>query len=530
MARLSAERFLDLVRRSGLVEEQRLDRALAELKTEGVSLGGEDFQPLARGMIERGLLTRWQCERLAEGRYKGFLLGKYRLLDHLGSGGMSAVYLAEHRHMGRRVAIKVLPQNRVNDSSYLDRFYREAKAAAALDHPNIVRAYDVDHEGNVHYLVMEYVEGRDLQRMVRDGGVLPYDLAAEYIRQAALGLAHAHEVGLIHRDIKPANLLVDGKGNVRLLDLGLARFADDDQASLTVQHDENVLGTADYLAPEQALNSHNVDSRVDIYSLGCTLYFALTGHPPFPEGTLAQRLLKHQTEEPPSIYLDRPDAPEGLVQICKRMMAKLPQLRYQTAGEVAEELARWLAGARHAGAASGSTADASVVAANMGGGTAVLHGALAGSGHAPGSLLRGLPAVIPLATQGTAEERPTIGAKPSEGAAAKNPALVDTADNLARPTLKGIAPAVPATRVMPQPGSASGSGDSDKPRGKRLPVAKPLEPPPAIVIRTGDSSAPGAPRPAGRGQRIPWLVIGLTTAGLISLLLLVAYLIALRGA
>jgi len=193
MARLAAEKFLDFVRRSGLVEEQRLDRLLAEAKAAGVPLAGDDAQPIARLLIEQGVLTRWQCDRLAEGRYKGFLLGKYRLLDHLGSGGMSAVYLAEHKHMGRRVAIKVLPQNRVNDSSYLDRFYREAKAAAALDHPNIVRAYDVDHEGNVHYLVMEYVEGRDLQRLVREGGVLPYELAAEYIRQAALGLAHAHE-------------------------------------------------------------------------------------------------------------------------------------------------------------------------------------------------------------------------------------------------------------------------------------------------------------------------------------------------
>lgn len=526
MARLSAEKFLDFVRRSGLVDEQRLDGVLSELNVAGISAAGEDFQPIANALIGQGLLTRWQCDRLAEGRYKGFLLGKYRLLDHLGSGGMSAVYLGEHIHMGRRVAIKVLPQNRVNDSSYLDRFYREAKAAAALDHPNIVRAYDVDHEGNVHYLVMEYVEGRDLQRMVREGGVLPYEVAAEYIRQAALGLAHAHEVGLIHRDIKPANLLIDGKGNVRLLDLGLARFTDDDQASLTVQHDENVLGTADYLAPEQALNSHNVDSRADIYSLGCTLYFALTGHPPFPEGTLAQRLLKHQTEEPPSIYLDRSDAPDGLVQICKRMMAKLPQLRYQTAGEVADALAGWLASARQA--ASGRimavrTSTGGVKAATL---TAVQGGG--GSGPAGASVSRGLPAVIPLVASGTAGEPLPEVARAAERPAPKSAALVDTADNLGRPTIKGISTAESGTRPTP-PQATPSSSDSDKQRTKRLPVAKPLEPTAAIVIRTGDSTAPGATRPAGRRQPIPWLVIGLTTAGLISLLLLVAYLIALRG-
>jgi hypothetical protein len=433
--------------------------------------------------------------------------------------------------MGRRVAIKVLPQNRVNDSSYLDRFYREAKAAAALDHPNIVRAYDVDHEGNVHYLVMEYVEGRDLQRMVREGGVLPYEQAAEYIRQAALGLAHAHEVGLIHRDIKPANLLIDQRGNVRLLDLGLARFADDDQASLTVQHDENVLGTADYLAPEQALNSHNVDARVDIYSLGCTLYFALTGHPPFPEGTLAQRLLKHQTEEPPSIYLDRPDAPDGLVQICKRMMAKLPQLRYQTAGEVAEALAQWLAAARQAAGVSPAEAHAVPSVATGRGGRAALgtlRAAAAGPAPGPASLPRGLPAVIPLTASGAGGATASVSEKPAENATTKNPALVDTADNLGRPTLKGISPPESGPRALP-PASMSASSDSDKQRAKRLPVAKPLEPAPAIVIRTGDSG-PGAARPAGRGQRVPWLVITLTTMGLVGLLLLVAYLIALRGA
>ena len=166
---------------------------------------------------------------------------------------MSSVYLAEHVLMQRRVAIKVLPKNRVDDSSYLARFHREAQAAAALDHRNIVRAYDVDNDGNIHYLVMEYVEGRDLQQIVKEDGPLDYAAAAEYIRQAAEGLAHAHQAGLIHRDVKPANLLVDQKNVVKVLDLGLARFTDEDKASLTVAYDENVLGTADYLAPEQAL-------------------------------------------------------------------------------------------------------------------------------------------------------------------------------------------------------------------------------------------------------------------------------------
>ena len=224
---------------------------------------------------------------------------------------MSSVYLAEHVLMQRRVAIKVLPKDRVEDSSYLARFHREAQAAAALDHRNIVRAYDVDNDGSNHYLVMEYVEGRDLQHIVKEDGPLDYAAAAEYIRQAAEGLAHAHQAGLIHRDVKPANLLVDQKNVVKVLDLGLARFTDESKASLTVAFDENVLGTADYLAPEQALDSHGVDARADIYGLGCSLYYLLTGHPPFPGGTLPQRLMMHQKQPPPSIYRRPPRRAAG---------------------------------------------------------------------------------------------------------------------------------------------------------------------------------------------------------------------------
>ncbi|HEX5445441.1 MAG TPA: serine/threonine-protein kinase [Pirellulales bacterium] len=342
MATLKVEAFINLVRRSALVDKDQLEQVLTELQERLGPVEAEDSQVVSRHLHESGLLTRWQCDKLLAGRHKGFFLGKYKLLDHLGTGGMSAVYLAEHIHMQRRVAIKVLPQARVHDSSYLARFYREARAAAALDHPNVVRAYDVDNQNDTHYLVMEFVEGRDLHRLVRREGVLGYQQAADYIRQAADGLAHAHRMGLIHRDIKPANLLIDSQGVLKVLDLGLARFTDEKQASLTVAHDENVLGTADYLAPEQAVNSHTVDSRVDIYSLGCTLYFVLTGHPPFPEGTLTERLMKHQTAEPAAITRDRPDAPAELVAICTRMMAKSPDARYQTAAEVSAALSAWL--------------------------------------------------------------------------------------------------------------------------------------------------------------------------------------------
>ena len=200
---------------------------------------------------------------------------------------MSNVYLAEHVLMQRRVAIKVLPKNRVNDTSYLARFHREMQAAAALDHHNIVRAYDVDKDGPNHFMVMEYVEGRDLQIVVKQDGPLPYARAVDYIRQAAEGLDHAHHAELIHRDIKPANLLVDPSNVVKVLDLGAGEFSGDDCASLTVAYDENVLGTADYPAPEQAVDSHGVDARADIYSLGLHVLLSPDGASALPRRNTA---------------------------------------------------------------------------------------------------------------------------------------------------------------------------------------------------------------------------------------------------
>lgn len=344
MKQLTVSNFLEYVERSGLVDKSRLSQSLADLERDAGASAANDSQVVSNHLTQVGLLTDWQRQKLLEGRHNGFFLGKYKLLDHLGTGGMSNVYLSEHPVMRRRVAIKVLPSNRVNDSSYLERFHREARAVALLDHPNIVRAFDVDHEGDNHYLVMEYVEGPDLRVLVERNGPLPPRDAADYIRQAAEGLGHAHQAGLVHRDMKPANLLVDAKGTVKVLDLGLARFSDDEaDASLTKENDEKMLGTVDYLAPEQALDSHLVDPRADIYSLGGTLYFALTGHPPFPTGTLAQRVIMHQKHEPADILKERPETPAELAAICRKMMAKSPSQRYQTAQEVAQALADWLA-------------------------------------------------------------------------------------------------------------------------------------------------------------------------------------------
>ncbi len=337
MAKLAVDQFVEVVKRSGLIDDERLSQALS-----GVDQSIQDSGVVASKLTRDGLLTEWQSEKLLQGRHKGFYLGKYKLLSQLGAGGMGAVYLAEHRVMRHRVAIKLLPHHLAGQKSYLDRFIQEARASAQLNHRNMVRAFDVDQEDKNHFLVMEYVEGTDLQALVSRNGPLSPQQAADYTRQAADGLAYAHRVGLIHRDIKPANLLVDKAGTVKILDMGLARFSDDSQASLTREYDQKMIGTVDYLAPEQAVDSHKVDARADIYSLGCTLYFMLSGDAPFPQGTMAQRIMLHQTAEPTDIHTLRSDVPEALIAIYRKMMAKRPDDRYQSAVEVSQALTEFL--------------------------------------------------------------------------------------------------------------------------------------------------------------------------------------------
>ncbi len=332
--------FLDLVRKSGVTEEKKLDTYLETLRAQP---GTPTTPPtLAERMVRDGQLTNFQAEQLLLGKWKRFFLGKYKVLERLGSGGMGSVYLCEHKLMRRRVAVKVLPPAKAEDQASLERFYREAKVIAALDHPNIVRAYDIDQEEKLHFLVMEHVDGISLQDLVKKAGPMDVERAAHYMRQAALGLQHAHEVvGIVHRDIKPGNILVDRNGLVKILDMGLARFFHDEEDMLTKKYDENVLGTADYLAPEQALDSHAVDIRADIYSLGATFYTCLTGRTPFVEGSTAQKLIWHQTRQPKPLQSLRSDVPEGLVAVVNKMMAKDPADRYQTPAEVAEALAPW---------------------------------------------------------------------------------------------------------------------------------------------------------------------------------------------
>ena len=337
----SADELLDLVQKSGVTDAGRLQAYVQKLAAGTGS--PTDPSKMAGQLVRDGILTHFQAEQLLQGKWKRFTIGKYKVLEKLGAGGMGQVFLCEHKLMRRRVAVKVLPTAKAEDSSSLERFYREAKAAAAVDHPNLVRAYDIDQDDNLHFLVMEYVDGTNFHDLIKKFGPLDVTRACHYIYGSAVGLQHAHEMGLVHRDIKPGNILIDRTGVVKILDMGLARFFHDEEDVLTKKYDENVLGTADYLAPEQALDSHAVDIRADIYSLGATFYYLLTATPLFPEGSVAQKLIWHQTREPLPVKQLRPEVPDGVVAVVNKMMAKDPADRYQVPSELMAALAPFVA-------------------------------------------------------------------------------------------------------------------------------------------------------------------------------------------
>jgi serine/threonine protein kinase len=257
---------------------------------------------------------------------------------------MGTVYLARDSHLDRSVAIKVLPPHSTNDPGAVARFQREAKALARLSHPGIVQAHDTGEADGKHFLVMEYVDGISLAAVLQQKGRISPTLAAAYIHQAAVALGHAHTKGLVHRDLKPSNLLLTAQGQVKILDLGLARFLLDQVEDPSLTREGAGLGTPDYAAPEQFRDAHHVDPRADIYSLGCTLYHLVTGRVPFPGSSLSEKCFGHENQEPPALEELCPEVPAGLALVIRRMMAKQPAHRFQTAQEVAEALAPYVAG------------------------------------------------------------------------------------------------------------------------------------------------------------------------------------------
>jgi serine/threonine-protein kinase len=315
---------------------------LAELSRFAKTAGPQAKQ-FCQELLRRGWLTTFQINQLVKGEAAELVLGPYLLLDRLGAGGMGQVYKARHLRLDRIEAVKVIRPDLLASPGVLQRFQREARAAAQLSHVNIVAVRHADEVGGRHFLVMEYVEGTDLGQLVGKDGPLPVGLACDLIRQAALGLQHAHERGLVHRDIKPSNLLLVAEGSVvKVADLGLALWRPDGEShgsASQISLEGTALGTLDFMAPEQGLDAHTVDIRADIYSLGCTLHYLLTGGVIFPGGSALQKLLRHQQSEPEPIERLRTDLPGELPPVLRRMLVKDPAGRFQTPAEVARALA-----------------------------------------------------------------------------------------------------------------------------------------------------------------------------------------------
>ncbi len=326
---------------SGLVTLEQLELAETRVKETANASASQievDDTLLAHQTVEMGLLTRYQADQILSGRTK-FKLGPYIVTDWIGQGGMGQVYKGVHEIMGRESAVKVLPLTKATVEA-ISNFTREIRTQAQLDHPNLVRAYDAGHDGNVHYLVVEYVPGTDLRRLIRTHGCLPVQQAANVVMQAAQGLDHAHKRGLIHRDVKPGNILVTPDGIAKVSDLGLAGFVNEAESDPRAG---KIVGTADYIAPEIIRSPGDISAVCDVYSLGCTLYYAVCGKVPFPGGTPRDKARRHCEETPWHPRRFNPEIPEEFVEVIADMMEKNPRDRIQTAAEVVSRLESWAA-------------------------------------------------------------------------------------------------------------------------------------------------------------------------------------------
>jgi serine/threonine-protein kinase len=331
--------FLDVLQHSDILPAQRVEEIRTRVRA---GTYPRDAFALAARLVKKEVLTAYQARRLLHGQAEGLSVGRYVLLDRIGRGAMGKVYKARHRLLGRTVALKFISRTYLKRPNALPRFLREMRLVGRLDHPHIVRALDAEELGSDPCIVMEYVPGLDLERLLLSRGPLPAEDVACYARHAALGLAHAHEQGVIHRDIKPSNLLLGEDGRVRILDLGLATLADDKDrdadVSPIVSHPGGAIGTADYMSPEQALAQDDLDGRSDLYSLGCVMYHLLTGSVPFPEESLSQCLAQRIEGRPVPLAERRPGLPAALIAIVDRLMANRREDRYAAATLAAEAL------------------------------------------------------------------------------------------------------------------------------------------------------------------------------------------------
>lgn len=331
----SRSEFLSVVAESHLLDAGTLDSLRADESLP------ENPREIAEQLVQKGVLTRFQAKHLLAGKYRGFVLGPYRLKDQIGKGGMGTVYICEHSVHKVRVALKVLSPEMAESKVAVERFLREARSASALSHPNIVRVHHVGQSGGTHYIVMEYVDGATLEQVVDRKGPFTLAEAAKIAIQVAAGLQHAHERGFVHRDIKPENLMVTKGGQIKILDMGLTKSVRNAADNLTgVLNTKTILGTLDYLSPEQAIQN-DVSAQSDIYSLGATIFMLLTGHSPYDGVPANQKLMQHQFGQVPNLVDFRSDAPEEFAAILMKMMAKKPEDRFKSMADVAAALQPW---------------------------------------------------------------------------------------------------------------------------------------------------------------------------------------------
>jgi serine/threonine protein kinase len=346
--------FVESLRQNRLLEPDQLDDLTRNQQTRY-----PDPRSMARHLIQVGWLTPYQVNQVLTGKGQNLMMGSYAIMERLGEGGMGIVFKARNWKLGRVVALKIIRREHVANNDAVRRFRREIQAVANLSHPNIVSAHDADQVGDTHFFVMEYVDGNNLSNLLKQAGPPPVSVACDYIRQVASGLQQAHERGMVHRDIKPANLLVTKPDNaasrmpgisqpptaygptIKILDMGVARLIqlpDDHDSISALTKEGRVVGTPDYMAPEQAVNSAKADIRADLYSLGCTFYQLLTNQPPFPGGTPMEKLLKHRIDQPKPLEQLRPEVPPAVASVVRKLMAKKVDERYQTPAEVVQAL------------------------------------------------------------------------------------------------------------------------------------------------------------------------------------------------
>ena len=338
----TVERFLKAVLRSGLLARGVLQATLRDLPLDR----RDDPEAVADHLVKTGKLSRFQARKLLQGQPGGLVIGPFHILAPIGKGGMGTVYLARDSRGEQLQALKVLTPKQARESErLLARFRREMEMCQRVAHPLVAWTCDVGVYRGIYYIAMEYIPGRSLYRIVTDGGPLEFARAARLFAEIAVALDHAHHQGLIHRDLKPSNIQVTPNDHAKLLDLGLAIMQGETCTAREVVGGQGyVVGTMDYIAPEQIENAAGVDPRSDIYALGSTLYYALTGRPPFPGGTVLEKFQRHRTEEPLPIEQINPSVPAGFGRIVRRMMAKKPEDRFQTAHAVREELQAWVNG------------------------------------------------------------------------------------------------------------------------------------------------------------------------------------------